>query len=650
MKRFAAILLALTMMLSITVYAEPPSAAAASSSVSAGSAYESQYISLRGDWNFTVYRKYSNMYQYLPYNMCDITWENKADATVPNAAVYSQWEVVQGPADDYSTGGLLQMVRGDTSQITERDKLSPTDLFPKWSEAWFCKTVELPAGFLKEDTVTLLLGVIDDMDVVYINGVPVAQSGFIDASGTKADPSKVPADGGFAQQGDFRFEKSYWEVSREYSVPASLFHEGANEIAIRIYNNNSFGGFYDRTMALVSNHKCVNYLKDLPIEPLENSAGFEALISAQTAAIEAKDITAYASTLASTYHENELDKAEQIAAMQSLFDTYDTLTVTDENSGFYRYQDRPVYFASRTLIGVKDGMESVISKTPEFIAYLTMTARGALEQGNLSHCYSVKYTSHLKEMNGKKLQYSIYLPPSYYSHPEKSYPVVYLLHGINSTGDSFVNVDHIETKMNEWIRSGSIEEMIVVMPNSGKSSFYQDTDASNGITDSSGPWAKHIYLDMVEEIDSHYRTLAQPEFRGISGISMGGSGVCTVGMSHPDIFTSYATHMGAIPEDISQYMTATGRDLAKLDFYMDCGLQDQMVNPERTKNAAEYLERIGANITWELRDGGHNSAFYMEGMPLSMKMHSDHFVKNGLSRQLPSAKGLWEKIQNSFSF
>ena len=107
MKRFAAILLALTMMLSITVYAEPPS------SVSAGSAYESQYINLRGDWNFKVYRKYSNMYQYLPYNMCDITWENKEDATVPNAAVYSQWEVVQGPADDYSTGGLLQMVRGD---------------------------------------------------------------------------------------------------------------------------------------------------------------------------------------------------------------------------------------------------------------------------------------------------------------------------------------------------------------------------------------------------------------------------------------------------------------------------------------------------------------------------------------------------------
>ena len=650
MKRFLALLLTLAMTLTITAYAESPTTAPDTASSAAASSYESQYIDLRGNWNFKLYRKYGNMYQYLPYDMCAVTWEDAAAAAVPTAATYSQWESVLCPAEDYSTGGLLQMVRGDTSQTTPRDTLSPADLFPKWSEAWFCKTIEIPADFLTQDTVTLLLGVIDDLDVVYINGTPAAQSGFVTASGAKAGPALVPALGGFAQAGDFRFEKSYWEVSREYQLPASLFHEGTNEIAIRIYNNNSFGGFYDRTMALASNQKCVNYLKGLPVDPLENTASYEALISAQTASIEAKDLTAYAATLASSYNENERDKAKQLAAMEELFSTYDTIRVEDENGGFYSYKGRPVYFSSRTITGVRDGVETVISQEPEFIAYLTTTLRGVQEQGNMSHCYSVRYISHLEEMNQKELQYSVYLPPSYYTHPERSYPVVYLLHGINSTGDSFVNVDHIETKMNQWIASGDIQELIVVMPNSGKSSFYQDTDAPNGITDSAGPWAKHIYLDMVEEIDSHYRTLAQPAFRGISGISMGGSGVCTVGMTHPEIFTSYATHMGAIPEDISQYMTATGAALDKLDFYMDCGLQDQMVDPARTQAAAEYLESIGAHITWQLRDGAHNSAFYMEGMPNSMKMHSDHFVKNGLLRQLPSASGLLKRFQNSVGF
>lgn len=632
MKRFWSILLVLVMAFSMTAYADAPAASAGPALQAESSAYEDQYIDLRGEWNFKLYRKYSNMYQYLPYGMCEVLWEDSASAAVPRAEVYSQWEQLRCPAEDYSTGGLLQMVRDEE------------ELFPKWSEAWFCKTVDIPAGFLTEDNVTLLLGVIDDLDVVYINGVPAAQSGFVTASNTRSDPAAVPVQGGFDQKGDLRFEKSYWEVPREYQIPASLFHAGKNEIAIRIYNNNSFGGFYDRTMALVSNRKCVNYLKGLPVDPLEEYASYEALISAQRAAIEAKDLKAYAATLASSYHENELDKTERLAQMQKLFEDYDTLKVQDENGGFYIYQGRPVYFASRTLLGTQNGAEKVLASLPECIVYLTNSARGVVEQGNLSHCYSVQYVSHLEEMQGKQLQYSIYLPPSYYSRPERAYPVVYLLHGINSTGDSFVNVDHIEARMNEWIAAGSIQEMIVVMPNSGKSSFYRDTDAPDGVNDSAGPWAKHIYLDMVQEIDSHYRTLAEPAFRGISGISMGGSGVCTVGMAHPEIFTSYAAHMGAIPEDIAPYVQARGKALSKLDFYMDCGLQDQMVDPARTQEAAEYLESIGANIQWELRDGAHNSAFYMEGMPASMAMHSEHFVKHGLLLQPPRAKGLLQRL------
>lgn len=649
MKRSLALLLALLMALSLVVCAETPHAQAVSGSNAAQSSpYEDQYIDLSGDWNFKVYRKYSNMYQYLPYNMCNVTWENDEDALVPSAETYSQWESLCCPAQDYATGGLLQMTR-NSAEAGARTELADTDLFPNWSEAWFCKSIEIPEGFLTEDTVTLMLGVIDDMDVVYINGVPAAQSGFVNASGEKADPADAPLTGGFINRGAFSFEKSYWEVSREYQIPASLFHEGTNEICIRIYNNNSFGGFYDRTMALASTKKCVNYLKDLPVDELTRSAKYESFIEKQTAAIEANDIKAYAKTLASSYAENELDKTAQVEAMQALFDTYDTITVRDENAGYYTYQDQPVYFASRTITGIKDGSEVLISSEPEMICYFTHTLFGVREQGNQSHCYSVSYISHIEEMNGKELQYSVYLPPAYYADTTRSYPVVYLLHGINSTGDSFVNVDHIEEKMNEWIASGEIEEMIVVMPNSGKSSFYQDTDSSKGISDSAGPWAKHIYVDMIEEIDSNYRTLADSKYRGISGISMGGSGVCTVGMTHTELFSSFATHMGAVPANISQYMTATGAELDALDFYMDCGLQDQMVDPEKTRAAAEYLESVGANITWELRDGAHNSAFYMAGMPTSMKMHSDHFIKNGLNNRTCFLKNAFQRLDSALT-
>lgn len=587
------------------------------------------YIDLQGEWHFKVYRKYENMYQYFNYGGCAVIWEDSTAAAVPSEETYSQWETVLCPADDYSTGGLLQMYRSGTDDDV-RNTLTENELFPKWSEAWFCKTVELPAGFTTEDTVTLLLGVIDDIDVVYINGVPVAQSGFITADGQHAPAANVPEDGGFEPEGDFRFEKSYWEVTREYTIDSSLLNEGKNELCIRIYNNNSFGGFYDRTMALVATRECVNTLKGLPVDPVSEPSEFESVVAAQIASIEAEDLDAYAATLSDDFVENELDKEAEMAKWQDIFNNYDNITVSDKDGGIYSYNGATVYFAARTVTGTKDGESTVILSDPEFLQYLTLSDTGALEIGNHSRCYSVTYTSALEEMNGKQLQYSIYLPQSYYENTDKAYPVVYLLHGINSTGDSFVNVDGIETFMDNLISSGEIQEMIVVMPNSGKSSFYEDTDAPDGVSDSAGPWAKHIYIDILEQIDSNYRTIPEKEFRGMSGISMGGGGVFKVGVTHTDIYSSFASHMGAVAGAKEYIDTVPADILPTLDFYLDCGNQDQMVSPDATREIGEYLESLGANVHWELRDGAHNSAFYMAGMPASMKMHSDHFVANGL--------------------
>ena len=192
-----------------------------------------------------------------------------------------------------------------------------------------------------------------------------------------------------------------------------------------------------------------------------------------------------------------------------------------------------------------------------------------------------------------------------------------------------MNVDQIEQRMNEWIENGSITEMIVVMPNSGKSSGYEDTDG--GPNDSSGPWASHIYVDILGQIETNYRAIPDAGFRGLTGISMGGGGVFKIGLDHTDIYTSFASHMGAIP-DLSAYADVLNSEiLSSLDFYIDHGLQDEMVDYTVSENAIDYLESVGAILEWDLRDGGHNSAFYMAGMPTSMAMHSAHFVDNGLA-------------------
>ncbi len=592
-----------------------------------GNPYSEESINLAGDWHFKVHRKYSNMYQYLPYGKCSTTWEDSEAAVVPSAAIYETWETVAGPAEDYSTGGLQQMYR--TGNTDERTALLETDLFPKWSEAWYCRTIDIPEGFIVGNTVTLLLGIIDDLDVVYVNGIPVAASGFKKADGSAAAPTDAPDTGGFDQTGDFQFAKSYWEVPREYAVDSSCFRTGRNEIAIRIYNNNSFGGFYNRPMALVSTQQALRYLKGLPTEELPDATAYQSFVENQITALETKNLDAYSASLSDGYNENGLDKKAQVAAVGNWFASYETIEVEDSNAGFYTFNGSDVYSADRIIVGINGTARTVLYEKDAFIEYFVQEGADIKERGNWSHCYTVSYTSTLPGMNGSTQKYSIYLPPSYYTDITREYPVVYLLHGINSTGESFVNVDKVESHMNAWIDSGDIVEMIVVMPNAGKSCWYEDTEG--GPSNSAGPWASFIYVDILDEVESHYRTKKDAKFRGLSGISMGGNGVFKIGLTHTDIYTSFASHMGAVPDITPYFDKIDSMPLSMLDFYLDCGRQDQMVSPSATQTAGEYLEGVNANVTWELRDGAHNSAFYMTGMPKSMKMHSDHFIRQGLN-------------------
>ena len=593
------------------------------------SSLSDQIIDLRGDWHFKVYRKYERMFQYFANGGCRVTWEDIGAAKVPEAADFASWEIVQGPSNDYSTGGLLQMNRGtNIGNKDDRTTLTDYDLFPKWSESWWCKEINLPKGFIKESSMTLILGIIDDIDVVYVNGIPVAASGFKTKDGKPAPAANVPELGGFIPDGDFQFEKSYWEVPREYKLDSSIFHEGPNQICIRIYNNNSFGGFYDRKMDLAATKKAARRIKGLPIEKLSESSIFESFIHEQQEAIAQKDLNRYASTISDNYHQNELDKAGLIAKMEKYSTTYDSIEIVDAEGGFYIKDGAPCYSADRQIIGIKNGTRTTLFDEKGYIVYFETKGDKIYEKGNWSRCYTVPYTSTLPKMNGKKLSYSVYLPPSYYESPNRYYPTVYLLHGINSTGRSFIDVDHINDRMDEWIKNGEIIEMIIIMPDSGKSSGYRDTDG--GPNDSQGPWASHITVDILGQVESTFRVIRDPHFRGLSGISMGGGGVFRIGMTHTDIYTSFASHMGALQDAIDQIAAVTDEKLLEFDFYLDCGYQDGMVNYKDTEATAKYLESRHANVVWELRDGGHNSAFYMAGMLKSMKMHSSHFQRNGL--------------------
>jgi len=121
----------------------------------------------------------------------------------------------------------------------------------------------------------------------------------------------------------------------------------------------------------------------------------------------------------------------------------------------------------------------------------------------------------------------VYLPASYTTSPAKRYPVVYLLHGFGGTERTWLRFP-VKPAMDTLVLSGTVREMIVVMPNGNNAfsgSFYTNSS-------STGNWDDFISKELVSYIDRKYRTLARPESRGLAGHSMGGYGAFVLGMRH----------------------------------------------------------------------------------------------------------------------
>ncbi len=130
----------------------------------------------------------------------------------------------------------------------------------------------------------------------------------------------------------------------------------------------------------------------------------------------------------------------------------------------------------------------------------------------------------------------VYLPPSYDTAPGKRYPTLYLLHGFlgRSRGwnTGIYQGLRLQPFMDEMIKSGKIGEVIVVAPNGWNAyggAFYSNSTVA-------GDWGDYIVKDLVGNVDANYRTIAEPESRGIGGHSMGGFGAISLGMKHPEVF------------------------------------------------------------------------------------------------------------------
>ena len=183
---------------------------------------------------------------------------------------------------------------------------------------------------------------------------------------------------------------------------------------------------------------------------------------------------------------------------------------------------------------------------------------------------------------------SIYLPPDYDTETSKSYPVLYLLHGYLCDHDTWFGGElseeygenglNMKKMLDTLIQKNHIEPMIVVSPSSRNA--YDGSWYTNSMV--SGNWEDFITEDVVNHVDTHYRTLPEAESRGIAGHSMGAYGAIKLAMKHPDIYSSVYAMSGALY--IEDFMEVNKE-------YILAALQENSY-PSVSFTPEEYLVRI----------------------------------------------------------
>jgi len=128
----------------------------------------------------------------------------------------------------------------------------------------------------------------------------------------------------------------------------------------------------------------------------------------------------------------------------------------------------------------------------------------------------------------------VVLPPGYRSHPERRYPVLYLLEGTPGYPSNFLTVGQLGAVESELVAAGRMQPMILVMPAGGRS-FFADEEWVNGVQPGNA-WETFVAGDLVKTIDARYRTIPTAASRGLGGLSEGGYGALNIGLHHPGEF------------------------------------------------------------------------------------------------------------------
>ena len=201
--------------------------------------------------------------------------------------------------------------------------------------------------------------------------------------------------------------------------------------------------------------------------------------------------------------------------------------------------------------------------------------------------------------------YGIYLPASYGDDPQKTYPVLYLMHGGGESHTIFEHQHHISQLADSLIDSGIIGDMIIVCPEGNQQNmmYFNAKKGVKGAPD--WKYEDYFFQELIPYMEKNYRVYKDKGNRAIAGFSMGGGAATVYGVHHPEMFS--------MVYDISGYLRSQPLEFLKKDpsARWRQWVIDQNNPIKRVEEGSSEEKEAWKTVDWKVAVGDHD--FTLEG-------------------------------------
>jgi enterochelin esterase-like enzyme len=245
-------------------------------------------------------------------------------------------------------------------------------------------------------------------------------------------------------------------------------------------------------------------------------------------------------------------------------------------------------------------------------------------------------------------KFAVYLPPDYESS-QRSYPVLYLLHGGGDDQTGWVQFGEVMHIADKAIREGTATPMIIVMPdaNTGQRGYFNDPENKWRYED-------FFFQEFLPFVESSYRIRGEKSYRAIAGLSMGGGGTFMYALHHPELFSSacpLSASCGPLSlEEMVEQMERRGQKTGTKEqleawygqhsalelvrnipddqreavrWYIDCGDDDFLFEGNSLIHIAMRKKEIPHEF--RIRDGVHSWTYWRNSLPEVLSFVTDTF-------------------------